>query len=222
MKLPRFWGGIKTQTRILFPNIFYLIWNGLGIKEPFLVCLVFSLQNVWFKAKQSVITKDDDASKKCLRACVTVSRQLFSVSSLRTYWREAFFLFTKLFSTQNLIPQSALKFWPLEKLKTFHPQKSFLSVIRKPSYLEESEGNWKNFFFFMQYSIQRLIFAPFHACWRLAKRLLWQSKKRWHNKLLVPTANQKYHSLLWQQNIGQDLVFCILRTCKKNIWFAKK
>ena len=89
---------------------------GLGIKEPFLVCLVFSLQNVLFKAKQSVITKDDDASKKCLRACVTVSRQLFSVSSLRTYWRdeeegrEAFFLFTKLFSTQNLIPQSALKF----------------------------------------------------------------------------------------------------------------
>ena len=124
MKLPRFWGGIKTQTRILFPNIFY----GLGIKEPFLVCLVFSLQNVWFKAKQSVITKDDDASKKCLRACVTVSRQLFSVSSLRTYWRdeeegrEAFFLFTKLFSTQNLIPQSALKFWPLEKLKTLPPK----------------------------------------------------------------------------------------------------
>ena len=142
MKLPRFWGGIKTQTRILFPNIFY----GLGIREPFLVCLVFSLQNVWFKAKKSVITKDDDASKKCLRACVTVSRQLFSVSSLRTYWREAFFLFTKLFSTQNLIPQSALKFWPLEKLKTL-PQKSFLSVIRKPSIFGKSEGNWKKFFF---------------------------------------------------------------------------
>ena len=52
----------------------------------------------------------------------------FSVSSLRTYWRdeeegrEAFFLFTKLFSTQNLIPQSALKFWPLEKLKTLPPK----------------------------------------------------------------------------------------------------
>ena len=59
----------------------------------------------------------------------------------------------------------------------------------------------------MQYSIQRLIFAPFHACWRLAKRLLWQSKKRWHNKLLVPTANQKYHSLLWQQNIGMEIAW---------------
>ena len=178
MKLPRFWGGIKTQTRILFPNIFYLIWNGLGIKEPFLVCLVFSLQNVWFKAKQSVITKDDDASKKCLRACVTVSRQLFSVSSLRTYWREAFFLFTKLFSTQNLIPQSALKFWPLEKLKTFHPQKSFLSVIRKPSYLEKSEGNWKKFFFLHAIFHSKAYFCSFSCLLTTCKTFTLAKQKK--------------------------------------------
>ena len=87
----------------------------------------------------------------------------FLPSDLQETWkkkrREAFFLFTKLFSTQNLIPQSALKFWPFENLKTF-PQKSFLGVIRKPSWGESQKGIEKeDFFFFMQYSIQRLIFV---------------------------------------------------------------